>query len=140
MIVEPTPKSDRTPSRRSLTANSIQLSSEQLLLASFVSRNPWVNNRIRRRAEALRLLHDRTPIPEIQARVGVSPQTARRVADRFQRGGLCLALLGPNASQELRVWLQLSPSQAPCVRFAHQPVCLPRSAEEKTPPPQSAGS
>lgn len=114
----------RTIARRGFATDAIQLSSEQQLLASLVSRNPWVKDRIRRRAVALRLLHDRVPLAEFQERAGISPRTARRVADRFQRGGLCLALLGSNASRELRIWLQLSPSQAPRVRFSKQPVRL----------------
>lgn len=112
------PEHQFSPSTRGTVPASISMSAEQMVLTSFVSRNPWAGLRVRQRAEALQLLHDQVKAGEIAGKTGLSSKAVRRLASRFNQGGLCTALLGNAASRERRVWLLLCPSRPPLVKLS----------------------
>jgi hypothetical protein len=91
----------------------IRLSDEQHLLASIVHKNPAAHLLVRRRASALLLLNDKLTIDEVHEQTGLLLATITAIVNRFRRDGLCAALLGEDASFELKVWLELAPNSLP---------------------------
>lgn len=91
----------------------IRLSDEQYLLASIVHKNPAAHLLVRRRASALLLLNEELTTDEVHERTGLLLATITAIVNRFRKDGLCAALLGEDASFELKVWLELAPGSLP---------------------------
>lgn len=85
------------------------LSAEQRVLVEQVSHSPGALGTIRRRAEALLLLDQGTPVAEVSKQVAMSRSTVRSLQLRHRLGGVYVALLGLRHSLERRLWLALNP-------------------------------
>lgn len=95
-----------------ILAPSDHLSAEQRVLLEQVSHSPFALHAVRRRAEALLLLDDGTPIPAVSQRISMDRRTIRSLLLRHHRGGVYAALLGARSAPQRRYWLALSPMQA----------------------------
>ncbi len=85
------------------------LSAEQRVLVEQVSHSPGAVNAIRRRAEALLLLDEGTPVAAISRQVAMNRRTVKSLQLRHRIGGVYAALLGLRPSWQRRFWLALSP-------------------------------
>ena len=88
------------------------LSEEQRVLVEQVSHSPCAVTSIRRRASALLLLDDGTPVPDVSKRISMDHRTVVSILLRHRRGGVYAALLGIKPSLQKRCWLALSPMHA----------------------------
>ncbi|MCX6837379.1 MAG: helix-turn-helix domain containing protein [Verrucomicrobia bacterium] len=88
---------------------SDHLSSEQRVLVEQVSHSPSALSNVRRRAEALLLLDDGTPVTAVSHRVALDRRSVRSLLLRHRRGGVYAALLGTRPAPRQRYWLALSP-------------------------------
>lgn len=88
------------------------LSEEQRVLVEQVSHSHCAQTSIRRRASALLLLDDGTPVRAVSKRVAMDHRTVVSILLRHHRGGVYAALLGSNPSFRKRCWLALSPMSA----------------------------
>lgn len=82
------------------------------MLVEQVSHSPCAVTCIRRRASALLLLDDGTPITDVSKRVAMDHRTVVSILLRHSRGGIYAALLGLKPSPQKRFWLALSPMHA----------------------------
>ncbi|WP_170266668.1 helix-turn-helix domain-containing protein [Brevifollis gellanilyticus] len=104
------------------------LSGEQALLATLVSQNPSTHARTRTRARALLLLNEGATVVEAAYKALLSRRGVVDLIRRFSEGGLCHALLGPHATQEQKVWLNLSPSSPERVQLAFPELSARKSS------------
>lgn len=85
------------------------LTAEQRVLLEQVSHSPGAVNSIRRRAEALLLLDQGTPVAVLSKQMAMSRRSVRSLQLRHHIGGVYTALLGLRHSVQRRFWLALSP-------------------------------
>ncbi|WP_395746473.1 helix-turn-helix domain-containing protein [Prosthecobacter sp.] len=99
----------RHPDSRRGAPALAHLSEEQRVLVEQVSQSPCAMTSIRRRASALLLLDDSTPVADVSKHVSMDHRTVVSILLRYRRGGIYAALLGIKPSAQKRCWLALSP-------------------------------
>jgi Homeodomain-like domain-containing protein len=91
---------------------SDHLSPEQRVLLEQVSHSPSALHSIRRRAQALLLLDDGSPVSRVSQRIDMDRRAVHSLLMRHHRSGVYAALLGARSTLQRRCWLALSPMRA----------------------------